>query len=389
MRILQVISGVDPNFGGPSVGSARLNEALNRTGSHAVLISTTLANSGHSVLDVDELRALGSHELRLLAYPPSRPVRLHNSWGALRAIWRQVQTADAVHIHGQHRMPSVWAYICAVAWGTPYGVQVHGILEPFQREKSKGKKWAFDLIVGSGMLNRATYVLFASQVEAERARDVVPDSRALVHPLGADLPPGKAPNLTAEQVRIINSAPRERRVCFLGRLARKKQPDLLIRAWAKLDRPDAVLIIAGPDDDLGRAELELLAAGLGVKERVAIVGPLSGGERTWLFQQCAIFALPSLNENFGIAVGEAMLAGCHVICSSEVAASAHLDAAKSGTVLPELNEDVVVEAVQVALDSSEYVAGSGRRAQQYAKQHLTWDQLAEAVSRRIAQARLE
>ena len=86
--------------------------------------------------------------------------------------------------------------------------------------------------------------------------------------------------------------------------------------------------------------------------------------------------LPSENENFGIAVAEAMLAGCYVITTQQVAASEHLQAARGGTVLSVPDANLLAKALDDRLRGDR---ARSRGAADYARSRLTWDALARTI----------
>jgi glycosyltransferase involved in cell wall biosynthesis len=278
-------------------------------------------------------------------------------------------------MHGQYLSPHVVAFLAAKIYGTPYGVQAHGTLEPYQRAISPRRKALFNWLVGRRILRGAAYVHFATEIEADHAADVVRADQAWVHSLGATL--SETPRRPVRLEADVHGSPL---VSFVGRLAAKKRPDLLIEAWARTRRPSSArLVIAGPDEAFTEKQLRQLAERLGVGDSVVAVGEVNLHEKTWLFGHSDIFVLPSENENFGITVGEAMLAGCHVIVTTHVAASHHLDRARSGRVIPEAEMGALTVALNEAFERPEFVADSGKRAQIYAERHLSWDGMAEAL----------
>jgi glycosyltransferase involved in cell wall biosynthesis len=123
-------------------------------------------------------------------------------------------------------------------------------------------------------------------------------------PNGIDLPPPAS----------IVSSSRQRFVLALGRIHPKKGLDRLLRAWAKVERhnPNWRLRIIGPGELGHDAELRSLASNLKL-DHVSIEPPIFGGEKYVAFRQADIFVLPSLNENFGLTVAEALTAGTPVI----------------------------------------------------------------------------
>jgi glycosyltransferase involved in cell wall biosynthesis len=96
----------------------------------------------------------------------------------------------------------------------------------------------------------------------------------------------------------------------IGRLDHQKGLDLLLRALAEL--PGAGLSIVG--DGPERAELERLAAGLGVADRVRFEGWRADARRH--LTAIDVFVLPSRFEGFPLAILEAMLAALPVVATS-------------------------------------------------------------------------
>lgn len=102
-------------------------------------------------------------------------------------------------------------------------------------------------------------------------------------------------------------------VLYLGRLTSSKGVDVLLRALALLPGVTAVVAGDGPD----RAELEQLATGLGLGERVRFPGWVDAGAGAALLWSSRVLALPSLwDEPFGIVGVEALVAGVPVVASA-------------------------------------------------------------------------
>jgi phosphatidylinositol alpha-1,6-mannosyltransferase len=82
--------------------------------------------------------------------------------------------------------------------------------------------------------------------------------------------------------------------------------------------PAARLVIAGGGDDLER--LDKKARDLGVRAAVDIKGFVTEAERSVLYAQAHVFALPSAGEGFGLVYLEAMAHGVPCIGSTADAA---------------------------------------------------------------------
>jgi len=106
-------------------------------------------------------------------------------------------------------------------------------------------------------------------------------------------------------------------VLFSGKLIEKKQPLMLIEAFARLRaRHDCALLIAG--DGPLRPEAEALAARLGLAD-VRFAGFLNQSELPMAYAAADVFVLPSkLHETWGLVVNEAMNFGLPVVLSDKV-----------------------------------------------------------------------
>jgi glycosyltransferase involved in cell wall biosynthesis len=107
---------------------------------------------------------------------------------------------------------------------------------------------------------------------------------------------------------------------FLGRIHPKKGCDLLVQAWAVIaqQRPDLQLVIAGPDQTGWIKELRLLADRLGLDARIHWPGMVTGDAKWGAFRGAEAFILPSHQENFGVAVAEALACRTPVLISDKV-----------------------------------------------------------------------
>src|SRR5262249_7650969 len=134
--------------------------------------------------------------------------------------------------------------------------------------------------------------------------------------------------------RETHGIPNDRLVLlFLGRLHPKKGFDLLLPAFARL-KDDTLLIFAGPSEERYQHSLKEEAIRLGIADRVLFTGMLLGSGKLAAFVDADLFVLPSYQENFGIAVAEALAAGLPVVISDQVNIHAEVAAAGAGGVVP-------------------------------------------------------
>jgi phosphatidylinositol alpha-1,6-mannosyltransferase len=97
---------------------------------------------------------------------------------------------------------------------------------------------------------------------------------------------------------------------IVGRLdtsQRHKGHDQLLEALPKIMKsvPDAQLVVAGDGDDLHR--LKKRAQDLGVTQQVMFLGRADEQDLHALYEQCALFVMPSDGDGFGLVFLEAMM----------------------------------------------------------------------------------
>ena len=245
--------------------------------------------------------------------------------------------------------------------GVRYYVFPHGMLDPWFKRTyplKHLKKWLYWPWAEYQVLRDAQAVLFTSEEERVLARQSfwLYRAREQVVSYGTGKPPGDAKR-HAEAFRCAYPALAGRRiVLFLGRIHPKKGCDLLIRAFADVarDLPEAHLVFAGPGSDNVLADLHTVAAHAGVAHRMTWTGMLQGDVKWGAFRTSDAFVLPSHQENFGIAVVEALACGLPVLISDKVNIWREVAADGAGFVAPDTVEGTARNLRRwFALDDSE------------------------------------
>lgn len=376
VRSLHVAASVATDDGGSTTAILNTASALNSIGHEALVLATTAEGTGRA-LDRDTSHPIRERGAQVWFCRRSRPRSLKNSWQqALRTV-RRASTTDVIHVHGVYLANSIWSYLASRVTRTPYLVQPHGTLEPYQEAHSRHRKRAFNVIFGRRILRHAAALIATSSAEAENLRRHRPGACVVVIPLGAGEVAPHAPEGVSPAPWM--QAPRAQRVVFLGRLAAKKRLDLLMRAWNHLDAPGH-LIVAGPEDHWSWPEL-LAQVRQERRATVTYLGSLDEAGVSWLLDQCGLLVLPSENENFGLVVTEAMIHGCAVLTTRHTAASEHVTAAAAGVVLSELCEAGLAQNLAELLGDEHALAVMGKAAREYALSELTWESSARRLVR--------
>ena len=108
-------------------------------------------------------------------------------------------------------------------------------------------------------------------------------------------------------------------ILFVGRIARVRRIEILLRAVAKLSISFHLTLVGGEEktSSLSKSgyldELKKLCGALNIDDRVTFVGPVAQNEIFNWYSKGDIFVYPSLYENFGQPILEAAAAGLPII----------------------------------------------------------------------------
>ncbi len=161
---------------------------------------------------------------------------------------------------------------------------------------------------------------FTSEEEKRIAAEGFPGHgfRGVVIPYGTPGPSGDPNALKQAFVGMFPALRGKPYLLFLGRIHEKKGCDLLIEAFAQAAPKELALVMAGPDEVGLRPRLEELVQRFGVADRVYWTGMLTGDPKWGAICGAEAFVLPSHQENFGIAVADALACGTIPLLSDKV-----------------------------------------------------------------------
>ncbi|ENH6338288.1 glycosyltransferase [Burkholderia vietnamiensis] len=306
MKILHILTTIDPRSGGPI-------ESVRQSG-------VEMVSNGHQVevvcFDAPDADFLSEFPLRTHALGPAN----HKFAYTPRFVpWLESNASkfDAVIING------LWQYHGFGAWKVlrkmriPYYVYPHGMLDPWFKNNyplKHIKKWIYWQCAEHRVLRDARAVLFTAEEERILARQSFSlyQANERVVSFGTGEPPKNATELCDAFFKKYPKIQGKRIILFLGRIHAKKGCDLLVNAFARVAGgvPDAHVVIAGPDSSGWMTALKQLADDLNIGDRITWPGMLNGELKWGAFYASDVFILPSHQENFGIAVAEAL--GCRL-----------------------------------------------------------------------------
>src|SRR5690606_11552181 len=115
------------------------------------------------------------------------------------------------------------------------------------------------------------------------------------------------------------------------------------------------LVIAGPgmDTDFGLNLLKYSENSPHLKDRIVFTHMLRGGMKWTAFKKASLFVLPSHQENFGIAVVEALATKLPVLISNKVNIRREIEADQAGLICEDEEESLHTALTQWLEMSSE------------------------------------
>ncbi len=318
MQVLHLVSSLDPAAGGVTQAVKTIIKGLSVAG---------ITNEAATIDPLDAVYLQANDFIIHACGPGKTPWQ----YAPLLLQWLTANMAryDAVIVHGLWQYPT---YAVRKAAQQLNGnqpkllVMPHGMLDPYF-QKAKGRKlkamrnWVFWKLTESKLVNRADAMLFTCETELLLARKPFspyhPKAEKVVG-LGVEAPPPYQEQMKLAFEEKLGGSIKNYWL-FISRIHKKKGVDLLVQVYLQLKREGHTLpplVIAGPglDTPFGAA----LQQSAGTNESIHFTGMLTGDAKWGAFYGCEVFILPSHQENFGIAVVEALACGKPVLISDQV-----------------------------------------------------------------------
>jgi glycosyltransferase involved in cell wall biosynthesis len=385
MPTLHVITSFSPVDGGPPEAMRQLATAYLEVGRGIEVVC--LDNPGEPFLKgiPCPVHALGQSFLGRYGFSPRIWRWLHENSGHF----------DGMVMHGIWTFPAVALRFAARRAGKPYGVFVHGQLDPwfYRKYPLKHLKKMLYWPVLYAVLRDALAVFFTAESERDLAKVSFRPNKwnSVVVGLGITDPEERRRDPAVQIEAFYSRFPelRSRRfLLFLARIHAKKGCDMLIEAFAKVAAsvPDVDIVIAGPDQEGMQVKLQRLAEQSGIASRIHWPGIIEGDLKWGALRACDALVLSSHSENFGIAVVESLAVGRPVLISNQVNIWQEIESDGAGLVendTPEGTERLLRRWFDLLPEERDAMAASARPS---FERHFTMNRTALALDRVFAAA---
>lgn len=307
--------------------------------------------------------------------------------GLLFWLFQHVKKFDLVVFQAVWNFPIMAAYWACKYYNIPYVIIPHGSLydETFHLKSSKVKKLFLKIYV-ENMLKRARKIIFSTRDEEIKVKkflslpitsailpNIVNTDQFKTLPIKGNFRTKYSINLEA----II--------LCHYGRVTVKKGINFVIQILPSLIKkyPHIKYVIAGGEEDNYISELKNMINHLQLEDHVIFAGLLNPQEGMELLVDSQVFLLPSLSENFGMSVVEAMLCETPVIISEQVGIALELVESNAAYII-QLGNDSLENAVLELLGNPDIQVNMGKAGRKFVQEHYEFDavknQLKEIIS---------
>src|SRR5215203_1627961 len=192
------------------------------------------------------------------------------------------------------------------------------------------------------------------------------------------IPPGVNPSLFEGPFEDPFAGLRRPRVLFVGRLAAQKGVRTLVEAAGLLEDPSALVLLVG--DGPERKALECEAKRLGVADRLHFVGFVAHERVPAVLAHADLLVLPSLYEELGTVLLEAMQAALPIVASKTGGSPDVIEEGVNGLLVPPGEPEALAHAIDRLLAERDLARRLSEVAQERVKDY-DWEVLAERVLR--------
>src|SRR6266404_4915264 len=301
MKVVVTIATLNPQHGGPARTVPALCQALVRHGAEVEMVTIAERGRGAASLETAGFNATVIETGATRYQPRSWAAQFKDALSnALRGKKDVVLCDVGLWLPSNHFAAQV-----AAQTQTPFVISPRGMLSGQALQFAKLKKRLAWIAYQKSDMKRAQVLHATSENEAKDFRQ-----RGLTQPIAI------VPNGVEVPVQLLlrpTSHESSRTLLFLSRLHQMKGLKDLVRAWAQVRPPHWRVVLAGPDEDGHRSEVESLIASLNLQSDFEFAGRADDETKWKLLSNADLFVLPSYSESFGLAIAEALAAEVPVI----------------------------------------------------------------------------
>lgn len=292
---------------------------------------------------------------------------------------------DVLHLHHLTPLNEVARRI---APGIPVVAHLHGtellMLERIAQNRPESwghaDAWAERM---RGWARDAGRIVVPARAQLPRVRELlgIGRERCTVLPNGVDL-------RLFDRVEV--ERPEHTTVLYVGRFTEVKRLPLLIEAWAEalpaFDRPAELVIVGGHPGEWEGEHPEQAIARTGA-EHVRLAGWFPQEELPPILSAADLLVMPSVREQFGLVIVEAMACGIPPIAAAAYGPKDIVDDGETGWLVEPDDRDSLREALVAAVNDPAERVRRGAAAREVARRRYGWDAIAGRLARILDEVR--
>jgi len=315
MQILQ-IAIIEESIGGPFVSVLNFHLALNTVSNENTLLARL---NKTDYFRINNLK----HSLKVIPYiKESKNINPKSlSLGFISKVVSNLRNYEAVHLHGFFITSYIPIILFCRLLRKKVSIQPHGSLMEYELLQMNIFKRGFIFFIRLLSIGTEITYVVTSSVESEQIpRKLIRNQNQIYLTRYFSSEFSLDPNQNDIDLSKL-AVSQNKKVLFLGRIAKKKNLHLLIEAtkYANTRAAELDLVVVGPIDFDQNDLLDFGKSTLG--ERFIFLGPIYSKDlKEEIMGMCQIFALPSTGENFALSLLEAESCGLHLLLSPNIGA---------------------------------------------------------------------
>lgn len=312
MKIALFSDTFPPEINGVSV-SVGLHQKVLKNQGHEVLVVTTNPFGKDTSIESDMIRVPGVELKKLYGY------RMSSFFNAKAYQYIRKWKPDVIHIHTDAGI-GIFGKIAAFFLKRPTVVTYHTMYEDYTHYAGFLKGLASRVVkqFSRSIAEQCTEFISPSMKTKEKIRSYGVERYINIVPTGIDFSRFEFDNLDPVKIDALRrkwTKPGEKIVLSLGRVAKEKSMDVIIKGFAaylKKPHPPTRLLMVGDGPD--RRDLVQLVKDLQLENEIQFVGAVPIQDVPYYYQLADVFASASLTETQGLTFMEAMVSKRMVLC---------------------------------------------------------------------------
>jgi len=322
IKILRLISTIDPVYGGPSHATIDSSIALSNQGFKIDILTSDVRNSkftkSKNINIINKGPRFGIYDLNFKLF----------TW-----LLKHRNEYDLFIIHG------IWQFntlIARILLKKKYFIFTHGQLDPFFKLNliKKIKKQIYWYLIEKKNLLLSRSIILTSEGEKKLLNNTFVNTngiRKTVIRYGINQPRFNKTKVLRYFYKKFPNLKNKRFLLFLGRFHEKKGCDILIKAIKKLSDQNINIkvLLAGPNSRY-KKKLMNLSDNYGLKNNIIWSDMIQNNLKWGAISASIGMVLPSHGENFGVALVESLSCSRPVLTTNKVNIYLEISKFKSG-----------------------------------------------------------